>query len=31
MGVPVVRSLAWAVALAGIVMVLWPALRAMFS
>ena len=31
MGVPVVRSLAWAVSLAGIVMVLWPALRATFS
>jgi len=28
MGVPYVRSLAWVVALAGIVMVLWPALAA---
>ena len=31
MGVPVVRSLAWAVSLAGLVMVLWPALAASFS
>jgi uncharacterized MAPEG superfamily protein len=30
MGVPVVRSLAWAAALAGIFMVLWPALAAAF-
>jgi uncharacterized MAPEG superfamily protein len=30
MGVPIVRSLAWAAALAGIVMVLWPALAATF-
>ena len=28
LGVPYLRSLAWAVALAGIVMVLWPALAA---
>ena len=31
MGVPVVRSLAWAASLAGIVMVLWPALVAAVS
>jgi uncharacterized MAPEG superfamily protein len=31
MGVPVLRSLAWAASLAGIVMVIWPALRASFS
>ena len=30
MGVPVVRSLAWGAALAGLVMVLWPALAASF-
>jgi uncharacterized MAPEG superfamily protein len=29
-GVPVVRSLAWAVSLVGILMVLWPALAASF-
>jgi uncharacterized MAPEG superfamily protein len=28
MGVPVVRTLAWAVALVGLAMVLWPALAA---
>jgi uncharacterized MAPEG superfamily protein len=31
MGVPVLRSVAWAASLAGLVMVLWPALRASFS
>ena len=30
MGVPIVRSLAWAAALAGLIMVLWPALAASF-
>ena len=30
LGVPIVRSLAWMAALAGIVMVLWPALAAAF-
>ena len=30
MGVPVVRSLAWAASLVGIIMILWPALRAAF-
>ena len=30
LGVPVVRSLAWIVSLVGIVMVLMPALRALF-
>lgn len=31
MGVPVVRSLAWCVSIVGLVMVLWPALRAAFQ
>jgi uncharacterized MAPEG superfamily protein len=31
MGVPVVRTLAWAVSLVGLVMVIWPALRASLS
>ena len=31
LGVPVVRSLAWAAALVGLIMVLWPALHASFS
>ena len=31
LGVPIVRSLAWAVSVVGIVMVLWPALAASFS
>ena len=31
MGVPVVRTLAWGVSLAGLVMVIWPALRAAIS
>jgi uncharacterized MAPEG superfamily protein len=31
MGVPVVRSLAWVVSLAGLTMMLWPALRAAVS
>jgi uncharacterized MAPEG superfamily protein len=30
LGVPVVRSLAWAASLVGLVMILWPALRATF-
>ena len=30
LGIPYLRTLAWAVALAGIVMVLWPALAASF-
>jgi len=29
-GIPVVRSLAWGVSLVGLVMILWPALRAAF-
>ena len=31
LGVPVVRSLAWGAALVGLIMVLWPALRASLS
>jgi uncharacterized MAPEG superfamily protein len=30
LGVPVLRSLAWAASLVGLIMVLWPALRAAF-
>ena len=30
LGVPIVRSLAWAVSVVGIVMILWPALAASF-